>query len=86
VPPDRAWTYTPRELDVVFRGLAAQRKFQEKLAILTGWVTAACMRQKRLPSLAKLLGEHEPSRTSEAQTMEQQVMILDAYSAALASK
>jgi len=65
--PAQVWELTPFELGLLFEGYAEEKAEQRQELICLAWHIEAFARQKRLPSLKKMLKERKktaPSRLS----------------------
>lgn len=71
--PDQIWELTPFELGLLFEGYADEKAEQRQALIYLAWHIEAFARQKRLPSLKKLLNDSglnkKRSRLSTEQLM-----------------
>lgn len=66
IDPILAWDYTPVELELIGEAKASEQKSRLNELIYLAWHTEAFARQKRLPSLEKLLKDDKPQMVSKS--------------------
>jgi hypothetical protein len=74
--PADFWAWTPFELGLHFEGYVEEKAEQRKTLIYLAWHIEAFSRQKRLPSLTKLLKDSGKKKKTQSRLSTQQLMTI----------
>jgi len=74
--PAQVWALTPAELGLLFEGCAEEKAERRQELIYLAWHIEAFARQKRLPSLKKILKDSGSKKTAPSRlSLEQLIKI-----------
>ena len=72
--PAQIWELTPFELGLLFEGYAEEKEERIQELIYLAWHIEAFARQKRLPSLKKMLKDSRRKKTAPSRLSTEQLM------------